>query len=182
MAKRNATEVATGAVVLLVAAGFLGYAVASTGAGGGSGGYALHARFSSIEGLDVGSDVRMAGVKVGTVTAAAIDPSTYLADVTFSVQPGIELPQDSSATVASSGLLGGKYLALSPGGAEKMLPPGGTVTITQGAVNLEDLLGKFIFSASSLASGGKGGSGAASGSASGGTSGGGGVGGLGPLK
>jgi phospholipid/cholesterol/gamma-HCH transport system substrate-binding protein len=149
MARRNAAEVLAGLLVLLVAAGFLAYALATSGAASVPG-YALSAQFDHIDGLTVGSDVRMAGVKIGAVTAASIDPQTYLADVDFTVQKDIQLPTDSSATIASQSLLGGKYLSLVPGGSEQMIPAGGRVTITQGSVSLEDLLGKFIFSVTSM--------------------------------
>jgi phospholipid/cholesterol/gamma-HCH transport system substrate-binding protein len=149
MARRNIAEVATGAAVLVVAAGFLAYAVAHSGRGVTSG-YALNARFDRIDGLNVGADVRMAGVKVGAVTAARIDPQSFLAEVNFTVQQGLELPKDSSAEIVSDGLLGGKYLSLVPGGDTAVLKPNERVTITQSAVSLEQLLGKFIFSASEL--------------------------------
>ncbi len=149
MASRNAAEIITGAVVLCVAAGFLAYAVSHSGRGSVSG-YPLLARFDRIDGLNVGADVRMAGVKVGAVSSARIDPKTFLAEVSFTVQPGIELPKDSSAEITSDGLLGGKYLSLVPGGETVMLQPGQTVTITQSAVSLEQLLGKFIFSATEV--------------------------------
>ena len=137
--RRNPAELLTGACVLLVAGGFLAYAVAASG-------YLLHAAFDHIDGMATGSDVRLAGVKIGTVQGATIDPKTYLADVTLSVRGDVKLPTDSSAEITSDGLLGGKYLALAPGGAEAMLPAGGTITVTQGSVSLEQLLGKFIFS------------------------------------
>ena len=100
--------------------------------------------------MATGSDVRLAGVKIGTVQGATIDPKTYLADVTLSVRGDVKLPTDSSAEITSDGLLGGKYLALAPGGAEAMLPAGGTITVTQGSVSLEQLLGKFIFSVTDM--------------------------------
>ncbi|HEX3350440.1 MAG TPA: outer membrane lipid asymmetry maintenance protein MlaD [Acetobacteraceae bacterium] len=149
MARRNNAELSAGLVVIVVAIVFLGYAVASTGHGPSSG-YTLTARFNSISGLSTGSDVRLAGVPVGRVTSERIDPSTYQAVITFSVRDDLKLPTDSSAQITSDGLLGGVYLSLSPGGDEKMLPSGGTVQITQGAVSLEELLGKFIFSVSDL--------------------------------
>jgi phospholipid/cholesterol/gamma-HCH transport system substrate-binding protein len=151
MARRNAVEVLSGAVVLLVAAGFLGYALAHSGRSAVSG-YTLNAKFDHIDGLPVGSDVRMAGVKVGSVVKARIDPQSYLAVVTLSVRDGLKLPKDSSATINSDGLLGGKYLSLSPGGDTTMLQPGQTITITQSSVSLEQLLGKFIFSVTDLVS------------------------------
>lgn len=158
MPHRNFAEVLIGAIVLLVAAGFLAYAVAHSGRSTVSG-YQLYAKFDHIDGLAIGADVRVAGVKVGSIESTAIDPQTYQAVVGFSVRNDIKLPKDSSAVITSESLLGGKYLALSPGGEEAMFQPGQTVAITQGSINIEELLGKFIFSATSLAPGGKGGEG-----------------------
>lgn len=149
MASRNVAEMLTGAVVLLITAGFLAYAVAHSGRSSVSG-YPLIARFDHIDGLTVGSDVRMAGVKVGTIADARIDQQSYLAVVTLTVQDGLQLPKDSSAEVTSDGLLGGKFLSLTPGGDSTMLEPGGTITITQSSVSLEQLLGKFIFSVTTM--------------------------------
>lgn len=155
MPRRSIAEVLTGAIVLVVAAGFLAYAIAHSGRSAAPG-YTLYARFDHVDGLSVGADVRLAGVKVGTVTAQTIDPKTFLATVSFTVRTGIQLPKDTSASITAEGLLGGNYLSLAPGGDEAMLQPGQTITITQSAVNLEELLGKFIFSASNLASAVKG--------------------------
>jgi phospholipid/cholesterol/gamma-HCH transport system substrate-binding protein len=145
MAQRNAAELIAGAAILVVAAGFLGYGVVHSGRTPVSG-ITLHARFGSIAGLAIGSDVRMAGVKVGSVTAARLDPQTYQADVDFTVASSVRVPKDSSAAVTSDGLLGGKYLSVEPGGDEQMLASGGQITITQSSISLEQLLGKFIFS------------------------------------
>lgn len=143
--RRGVAEIATGAIVLAVAAGFFAYAVAHSGSAP-SGGYPLHANFDSVAGLPVGSDVRLAGVKIGRVVAETINPETYLAEVTFTVADGIRIPKDSSAAIVSEGLLGGYYLLLQPGGDTATLPAGGRITVTQSPVNLETLLGKFIFS------------------------------------
>jgi phospholipid/cholesterol/gamma-HCH transport system substrate-binding protein len=151
MARHGALEVVTGAAVLVVAAGFLGYAVAHSGRSV-SAGYTLQARFDHIDGLALGSDVRIAGVKVGTVTSEQIDPKTFQAVVSLTVRDGIQLPKDSAAEITSESLLGGKYISLSPGGDETILKPGQTITITQSSISLEQLLGKFIFSATSLTS------------------------------
>jgi phospholipid/cholesterol/gamma-HCH transport system substrate-binding protein len=172
MPRRNFAEVLIGAVVLLVAAGFLVYAIAHSGRSTASG-YELYAKFDHIDGLAVGNDVRVAGVKVGSVVSTALDPTSFQAMVGFTVADNVKLPKDSSAVITSESLLGGKYLALSPGGDDAVLQPGGTITITQGSINIEELLGKFIFSASNLATAGKGGQGSSSstgGSSSGGTS------------
>ena len=150
MARRSITEIAAGAVVLVVALGFLGYAVASTGRAG-LGGYSLHASFDNVGGITTGADVRIAGLKVGSVTGLTIDPKSYQAVATFTVQRDIKLSTDSSAAIATGGLLGGNFISLNTGGDEKMLADGGTITVTQSAVNLEDLLGKFIFNVGSLA-------------------------------
>ena len=169
MPHRSVAEVLTGAVVLLVAAGFLVYAVAHSGRAAG-GGYTLYARFDNIAGLAVGGDVRLAGVKVGSIAAETIDPKTYQAQVALTVQNDIKLPKDSAAEITSESLLGGKYIALSPGGDEKTLQPGQTITITQSSISIEGLLGKFIFSAGNLAAGAarQGQSGGPGGSSSGG--------------
>jgi len=145
MARHNPAELGVGAIVLLVAAGFLAYAVTNTGQGFGQGGYTLHAAFDHVDGISTGSDIRIAGVKIGSVTGITLDPKTYLADVTFTVQNGIKLTTDSSATVSTDGLLGAKYLAVATGGADQDLKNGGTITITQGSVNLEGLIGKYLF-------------------------------------
>ncbi len=152
MRSRNPIEVLTGILVLIVAVGFLGYAIAHSGTGPSGGGYPLYASFDNIAGLNIGSDVRLAGVKVGSVQAAAIDPKTYLARVTLDIRDGVQLPKDSGATVASESLLGGMYLAISPGGSDQVMKPGDSFSATQGAVSLQDLLGKFIFSATNMVS------------------------------
>jgi phospholipid/cholesterol/gamma-HCH transport system substrate-binding protein len=142
---RNLLETLLGAVVLIVAGGFLAFAYSSSQVKE-SGGYELLARFDKIDGLERGSDVRISGIKVGTVVDQTLDPETYRAEVRFSVRDGVRLPADTSAAVVSNGLLGGKYLALVPGGDIEMLEPGDEVTLTQSAVNLEDLIGHMIFS------------------------------------
>ena len=145
MRRHSIAEVLTGAVVLLLAAGFLAYAVANSGRSATSG-YTLFARFDHIDGLALGSDVRIGGVKVGSVSQERLDPQSFQAVVGLSVRNDIRLPKDSAAIVTSESLLGGKYLSLQPGGDETMLQPGQTITITQSSVSLEELLGKFIFS------------------------------------
>jgi phospholipid/cholesterol/gamma-HCH transport system substrate-binding protein len=145
---RNIVETVLGAVVLVVAVGFLVWAYGRSDAGD-PGGYALRAKFERVDGLDVGGDVRISGIKVGQVLGQRLDPVSFRAEDTFSVRQGIELPADSSAAVVSSGLLGGKYLALVPGGDDRALKDGDEITLTQSSVNLEDLIGRYIFSGQS---------------------------------
>src|SRR6056297_403790 len=111
-------EIATGAAVLFVAAGFLAYAGQMTGFGEGSGdSYEMTASFRSVEGISVGTDVRLGGVKVGTVKDLALNPETFRADATITVQDTIRLPDDSSILISSEGLLGGNFVELQPGGS-----------------------------------------------------------------
>ena len=142
---RAAIEFLTGLLVLVALAGLLALALLGSGRKSEAG-YRLVARFAHIDGLSVGSDVRLAGVTVGQVVSERVDPASYQAEVAFTVRDGIRLPTDSSAIVTSDSLLGGKYLALEPGGADQVLKPGGRVTLTQGSISLEQLLSKFIFS------------------------------------
>jgi phospholipid/cholesterol/gamma-HCH transport system substrate-binding protein len=142
---RNLLETLLGAVVLIVAVGFLAFAYSSSQVQQ-NGGYELIARFDKVDGLERGSDVRISGIKIGAVVDQSLDPETYRAEVRFSLREDVRLPADTSAAVVSNGLLGGKYLALVPGGDIEMLEAGDEVTLTQSAVNLEDLIGHMIFS------------------------------------
>jgi len=140
----NQTEVLTGAAVLAAAISFVLYAVQSTGFSNTEGSYDLKASFRSVEGILLGSDVRMAGVKVGTITAIDLNPTTYFADATVSVQNGLLLPDDSAILISSEGLLGGNFIELVPGGSETNLEPGAEIEDTQGSVSLISLLMKFV--------------------------------------
>ena len=154
MRGRSLAEVATGAVILAVALLFLGYAVLNSGRGTVNGdGLRLTARFDRIDGLSNGADVRIAGVRVGSVTDTRIDPRTFGAELTMRVDSGLKLPDDTSAEVTSEGLLGGRYVSLVPGGSDKVLADGGRITQTQGSVSLESLLGRFIFSVTQMNTG-----------------------------
>ncbi len=151
MKGRSLAEVAAGAIVLAVAAIFLGYAVLHSGRGTVTAeGMQLRASFDRIDGLANGADVRIAGVKVGTVTDNRIDPDSFAAVLTLKVDRSLRLPNDTSAEITSEGLLGGKYVSLVPGGGDKLLADGGRITETQGSVSLESLLGRFIFSVTQM--------------------------------
>jgi phospholipid/cholesterol/gamma-HCH transport system substrate-binding protein len=143
---RNAVETMMGAVVLVVAALFLFFAY-TTSQVQSAGGYTLSAQFDHIDGVRDGTDVRLNGVKVGAVLSQTLDPKTFVPTVRVSINRDIKLPTDTVLTVMSSGLLGDKYLALTPGVEDKTIPPGGEFTHTQSAMSLEDLIGQMIFSA-----------------------------------
>jgi phospholipid/cholesterol/gamma-HCH transport system substrate-binding protein len=140
----NTTEVLIGGAVLAVAIGFVVYAGQATGFGRASGGYPLKASFRSVEGVTVGTDVRLAGVKVGTVTDVRLNAETYRADTTFSVARGVEIPDDSAIVVSSEGLLGGNFVEIYPGGSPFFYSEGDEVLDTQGAVSLISLLLKYV--------------------------------------
>lgn len=140
----NRAELLVGAVVLAVAVGFLVYATNSVGAMQSNSGYTLTASFRSAQGIGVGTDVQLAGVKVGTVTRMDLNPETFRADAVISIREGIELPDDSSIIIASEGLLGGNFVEVQPGGSPFNFESGDTVTNTQGSVSLIELLTKFV--------------------------------------
>ncbi|SFT60214.1 outer membrane lipid asymmetry maintenance protein MlaD [Sedimentitalea nanhaiensis] len=140
----NTTEILVGGAVLAGALAFAVYAGQATGLSGTTSGYELNASFRSLEGVAVGTDVRLAGVKIGTVTDVVLNPQTYRADTRFSVKQGIDVPDDSAAIIASEGLLGGNFLEIVPGGSEFYFEPGDVVEDTQGAVSLISLLIKFV--------------------------------------
>jgi len=146
---RNAIETVMGAAVLLVAAVFVYFAY-NTAQIKAVSGYEISARFFKIGGLGKGSDVRISGIKVGTVVSNSLDPVTYDAVVTMSIRPDIKLPTDTAATIASSGMLGDKYVMLVPGQAQDQLAVGGVITNTKDFRSLEDQVGEIIF----LATGG----------------------------
>ena len=146
--KENVVETIIGAIVVLVAAGFLVVMSQTAGLSNSSGAYGLTAKFQSAEGIVVGSDVRMAGVKVGTVTGMALDPKTYLADMSLSVTSDILVPDDSEAGIATEGLLGGAFVNISPGASDFMLGEGDEILNTQSAVSFINLLLRFVGEAS----------------------------------
>jgi phospholipid/cholesterol/gamma-HCH transport system substrate-binding protein len=141
----NVIETVMGAVVLVVAALFLFFAYTTSQVRAVQG-YELTAQFERVGSLHDGSDVRIAGVKIGSVVAETLDPKTFLATVRMSIDPAYKLPDDTVAEIVSNGLLGEQYLQLVPGGAEQMLRPGGQIKYTQSPVSLENLIGQMIFS------------------------------------
>lgn len=140
----NAAETLIGAVVVATAAGFLVFAGQAGGFGKSDDSLEYTAKFFSAEGLAVGSEVHLAGVQVGTVTALILDKTSYQAIASFDVSDDIEIPEDTEAKIASEGLLGGTFLELTPGGSDVMLLPGEELIYTQGAVSLLNLLMQFV--------------------------------------
>lgn len=137
-------EVIAGGVVVVAAAGFLLYASQYGGVGVQAGTYPLSASFRSAEGVAIGTDIRLAGVKIGTVTGLELDQQTYRAEATFAIDDGVELPDDTAATVASEGLLGGTFIEMLPGGSEFAYAPGDQILDTESSVSIISLLLKFV--------------------------------------
>ncbi len=143
MAENTTVEVLTGAAVLAAAVGFFVYAAQVTGFERDTGSYELNASFRSVEGVSVGTDVRLAGVRIGSVTGLDLNPQTFRADTSFSVSDDIDIPDDSAIVIASEGLLGGNFVEIIPGGSPFNLEPGGEIIDTQSAVSLLTLLMRF---------------------------------------
>ena len=140
----STTEVLTGAVVLAAAGGFLFYATQFSDFGGGRADtYELSASFRSVEGVRVGTDVRLGGVKVGNVTSLGLNTETFLAETTFAIRDEIVLPDDTAVIIASEGLLGGTFVELLPGGSPFNIEPGGEIIDTQSSISLVQLLLRF---------------------------------------
>ncbi len=141
----NTTEVLTGAGVLAVAAGFLIYVAQVGGVGLSPSGMATYsASFRSAEGIGVGTDVRIAGVKVGSILDMDLDPTTFRAETVLSVESDVALPDDTAIVISSEGLLGGSFVELLPGGSVFNLEPGAEIEDTQSSVSIIELLLKFV--------------------------------------
>jgi len=142
--KRNVIESVLGGVVLLVAGLFLVFAYLGSDIRPIQG-YEVTAKFNAIDGLTVGSDVRIGGVKVGSVIEQTIDTKDFRAVVKLTILPEVSLPADTLASVTSAGLLGNKYIKLEPGGAKENIAGGAEIKRTKDVISMEELLGKVIF-------------------------------------
>lgn len=144
MKGRSVVETVLGAVVLIVALVFLVSAYKGSDIKPVKG-YPLTARFNSVDGLAAGNDVRIGGVKIGSVDDLAVDPQSYAVVVKMTVADGLKLPEDTYASITSDGLLGGKYVRIEPGHSQKLIAPNGELSKTRDVVVLEQVLGRAIF-------------------------------------
>lgn len=142
--RESGGEALVGLVVVLIAAWFVWFAWARTGGGEKSGAIHVTALFPNAAGVTVGTDVRVAGLKIGSVTRQQLDPQSYQVAVTMALDPKVKLPADSSAAITSEGLLGSTFIAMIPGGETAPLKDGDQITDTQGAMDLMGLVGQFI--------------------------------------
>jgi phospholipid/cholesterol/gamma-HCH transport system substrate-binding protein len=147
MPRPNTTETLIGAAVVAVALVFAALAYYRTGAGGVSG-YEVNAKLAKVDGLAVGTEVRLAGIKVGSVSGLTLDPATYLVTVHMDIRNDIKLPVDSSILVTQAGFLGGQYLSITPGGDDKMMAGGAYFENAQGSIDVMNLVGRFATGAS----------------------------------
>ncbi len=143
----NIVETLIGAVVLIIAVFFVVFAYLTTGDTSTRSGYELSARFTRVDGLATGSDVRMSGIKIGTVIDQTLDTTTFDAIVRMSISDDVRVPDDTAVKIGSDGLLGDAYISLEPGGSEELLEDGGELEFTQGSVNLMDLIAQAVFGA-----------------------------------
>jgi phospholipid/cholesterol/gamma-HCH transport system substrate-binding protein len=142
MSQNSTVETIIGAIVVAVAVAFVVFAYRSTNASG-FGSYQITAKLARVDGITVGTDVRLAGIKIGTVSDLTLNPN-YLVTMHMNIRNGIQIPDDSSLMVTSSGLLGSSYVSISPGGDDTMLKDGGQIRTAQGSVDLMGLVGRFI--------------------------------------
>ena len=138
-------EIIVGAIVLLIAGGFLYYLVPSDMVNRKNHHMSLMASFSSVQGVNVGTDVKMAGIKIGSVTSLELNKETFAADLELSIQSGVQIPEDSSAAIEAESLLGEYFVEIIPGGSFVNLQTGEKITDTQGSVGLTQLLIDFFF-------------------------------------
>lgn len=144
---RNLLETVMGAVVIVVAVIFLVFAYHSAEIRSVSG-YTLSAKFDHIDGVHEGADIRMSGIKVGTIVSTSLDTKTFQAVLKLSIDNTIKLPVDTIATITQNGLLGDPFMSLVPGNSDKTVPPGGELAYTQSAPSLMALFGQAVFSMS----------------------------------
>ena len=143
--RRNIIETVMGAVVALTAIVFVVFALQSGNATPADG-YQINATYADAAGLADGTEVRLAGVKIGSVTGQSLDMDRLLVTVTFTLDPAIRLPEDTVARVVADGLLGGTAVTLDPGKSETLIPPGGELRDARASVNIVDMIGQTIFS------------------------------------
>jgi phospholipid/cholesterol/gamma-HCH transport system substrate-binding protein len=144
--KNNIVETIIGAVVIFSACFFAFYLYNSNKKQDDEEGYTIGAKFQNVSGIIEGSDVQIAGIVVGSVTGLTLDKDTYSAIVKMNISPDIKIPKDSSVAVISNGMLGGKYLAVTPGADDAMLAEGDSIKFTQSTISIEALINKFVLS------------------------------------
>ncbi|MBL6623665.1 MAG: outer membrane lipid asymmetry maintenance protein MlaD [Rhizobiales bacterium] len=143
--KNNLLESLIGFVVVLIAIIFFIYSYSMMGNKNSSKTYDITAVFNEVSGLMSGSDVRLSGIKIGSVTSQTLNADTFDAVVSMQINNDIKIPTDSSAKISAEGLLGGNYISIEPGGSDEILSDGDVIEFTQGSIDLIGLLGNAVF-------------------------------------
>lgn len=149
--KNSTVETLIGTAVVVIAAAFFLYAYQASDRGSAAGSYRISAEFDNAEGVSVGTDVRVAGVKIGSVVGFTLNPDNFQANVVMELDPKLKLTEDATAKVTAEGLLGSKFISLEQGGAETILAEGGVISNTQGAVDIWSLISQAMFENKSAA-------------------------------
>jgi phospholipid/cholesterol/gamma-HCH transport system substrate-binding protein len=149
--KNSTVETLIGTAVVAIAAAFFIYAYQASDKASAAGSYRLSAEFDNAEGVSVGTDVRVAGVKIGSVVDFTLNPENFQANVVMELDPRLKLTEDATAKVTAEGLLGSKFISLEQGGAETILAEGGVISNTQGAVDIWSLISQAMFENKSAA-------------------------------
>jgi phospholipid/cholesterol/gamma-HCH transport system substrate-binding protein len=144
--KKSAVETIVGIIVLFIAFGFVFFSYKNgTFFSFDSEAYIVKAEFEKIDGISIGSPVKVSGISIGSVSKTTLNPSNFRALVEMKINSGILLPVDTSAEIIGMGFIGDKYVSLSPGFETQYLVNGGLIDFTQSSVSLESLIGKFMF-------------------------------------
>ena len=143
--RSNTFETFIGAIVIILAISFLFYSFSITD-NNAEGTYKIKATFNRIDGIQIGSDVRLSGIKIGSVAKSSLNQTTYEADLVLVIDDSIYIPDDSSAKITMDGLLGSNYISIEPGGSDIYLTENDYLLYTQGSIDLIGLVGEALFS------------------------------------
>ena len=143
--RSNTFETFIGAIVIILAVSFLFYSFSITD-NNSEGTYQIKATFNRIDGIQIGSDVRLSGIKIGSVAKSSLNQTTYEADLVLVIDDSIYIPDDSSAKITMDGLLGSNYISIEPGGSDIYLSENDYLIYTQGSIDLIGLVGEALFS------------------------------------
>ena len=143
--RSNTFETFIGAIVIILAVSFLFYSFSITD-NNAEGTYKIKATFNRIDGIQIGSDVRLSGIKIGSVAKSSLNQTTFEADLVLIIDNSIFIPDDSSAKITMDGLLGSNYISIEPGGSDIYLTDNDYLLYTQGSIDLIGLVGEALFS------------------------------------
>ena len=147
--KQGTFETLIGFAVIAIAVIFFTFAYTTSGYSSHPNGYNLTADFQNIDGITKGADVKLAGIKIGIVEDISIEDETFYAILKLKISDDMHIPNDSSAIISTSGLIGSKFIKINPGSSDENFKNGGKVKFTQSTMNIEELVGKLVYSMTS---------------------------------